>query len=117
MKNISGNPYLIRNNGKILIELIPVDEIIKKYKTPLLIFLEKRIRDNIRNFVNIFNEEFQNFQSFYSLKANYLPEICRIVCSEGIGAKTVSLPELKLALKLGFSPNKIIVGSPYLPAA
>ena len=117
MKNISGNPYLIRNNGKVLIELIPIDEIIEKYETPLLIFLEKRIRDNIRTFVNIFNEEFENFQSFYSLKANYLPEICRIVCSEGIGAKAVSLPELKLALKLGFSPDKIIVGSPYLPRA
>ena len=117
MKNISGNPYLIRNNGKVLIELIPIDEIIEKYETPLLIFLENRIRDNIRTFVNIFNEEFENFQSFYSLKANYLPEICRIVCSEGIGAKAVSLPELKLALKLGFSPDKIIVGSPYLPSA
>jgi len=117
MKNISGNPYLIRNNGEVLIDSIPLDKIIEKYETPLLIFLEKRIRDNIRTFINIFNEEFENFQCFFSLKANYLPEICRIVCSEGIGAKAVSLPELKLALKLGFSPDKIIVGSPYLPSA
>jgi diaminopimelate decarboxylase len=117
MKFISGNPYLIRDNGKILIDSIPIDKIIKKFATPLLIFLEKRIRDNIKSFVSIFNEEFENFQCFYSLKANYLPEICKIVCSEGIGAKAVSLPELKLALELGFSPDKIIVGSPYLPDA
>jgi diaminopimelate decarboxylase len=115
MKNISGNPYLKRNNGKLLIDSIPLDEIIEKYKTPLLILLEKRLRDNIKSFVKIFNEEFVNFLCFYSFKANYLPEICRIVCSEGIGAKTVSLPELKLALNLGFSPEKILVGAPYLP--
>ncbi|MFX1530834.1 MAG: diaminopimelate decarboxylase family protein [Promethearchaeota archaeon] len=115
MKNISGNPYIKRNNGKVLIDSIPIDDIIERYKTPLLILLEKRLRENIRLFVNIFNEEFKNFQCFYSFKANYLFEICKIVCSEGIGAKTVSLPELKLALKLGFSPDKILVGAPYLP--
>ncbi|MFW9941186.1 MAG: diaminopimelate decarboxylase family protein [Candidatus Thorarchaeota archaeon] len=115
MKNISGNPYIKRNNGKVLIDSIPLDKIIERYKTPLLILLEKRLRENIKLFVDIFNEEFKNFQCFYSFKANYLFEICRIVCSEGIGAKTVSLPELKLALKLGFSPDKILVGAPYLP--
>ncbi len=115
MKNISGNPYLKRKNGKVLIDSILLDEIIEQYKTPLLILLENRLRDNIKSFVSIFNEKFENFQSFYSFKANYLPEICKIICSEGIGAKTVSVPELKLALKLGFSPDKILVGAPYLP--
>lgn len=115
MKKISGNPYLLRTNKKILIDSIPLNDLIEEYKTPLLIFLEERIRDNIKSFFNFFNEEFENFQCFYSLKANYLTEVCKIVCSEGIGAKAVGWPELKLALKLGFSPNKIIVGGPYLP--
>ncbi|NVM37835.1 MAG: alanine racemase, partial [Candidatus Lokiarchaeota archaeon] len=53
-------------------------------------------------------------QCFYSFKANFLPEICKIVLSEGIGAEIIGLPELKLALKLGFPTNKIIVGGPYL---
>ena len=115
MKKISGNPYLLRTNEKIMIDSIPLDELIEEYKTPLLIFLEERIRDNIKSFFNFFNEEFENFQCYYSLKANYLTEICKIVCSEGIGVKAVGWLELKLALKLGFSPNKIIVGGPYLP--
>ena len=114
MKKISGNPYLLRTNEKIMIDSIPLDELIEEYKTPLLIFLEERIRDNIKSFFNFFNEEFENFQCYYSLKANYLTEICKIVCSEGIGVKAVGWLELKLALKLGFSPNKIIVGGPYL---
>ncbi|MFX0027902.1 MAG: diaminopimelate decarboxylase family protein [Candidatus Hermodarchaeota archaeon] len=115
MKIISGNPYLVKSDGKILIDSVPLDDIIREYKTPLLIFMEERIRDNIRSFLNFFKEEFDNFRCFYSLKANYLSEICKIVCSEGIGVKAIGMPELKLALNLGFSPDKIIVGGPYLP--
>lgn len=115
MKKLSGNPYIIRKNGKIILDSLPLDELIEKYETPLMVFLENRIRDNIKSFNSIFNDIFDNFQSFYSMKANYLPEICKIVNSEGVGAKIVGLPELKLALNLGFSPEKIIIGGPYLP--
>ena len=114
MKNISGNPYLKKHNGKILVDKVPLDEILNRFKTPLLIFLENRIRSNIKSFVNIFQSEFEDFECFYSFKANFLPEICKIVLSEGIGAEIIGLPELKLALKLGFPSNKIIVGGPYL---
>jgi len=114
MKNISGNPFLKKESGKIFIDKVPLDEILNKFKTPLMIFLENRIRANIRTFTNIFRSEFENFHCFYSFKANYLSEICKIVHSEGIGAEIIGLPELKLALKLGFPSNKIIVGGPYL---
>ncbi|MFX0000863.1 MAG: diaminopimelate decarboxylase family protein [Candidatus Hodarchaeota archaeon] len=114
MKNISGNPFIKKDNGNIIIDSINFNEILKKFKTPLLIFLENRIRDNIKTFINVFSSEFKDFQCFYSFKANFLSEICKIVLSEGIGAEIVGLPELKLALKLGFPPDKIIVGGPYL---
>ena len=114
MKNISGNPFLKKESGKIFIDKVPLDEILNKFKTPLMIFLENRIRANVRTFTNIFHSEFENFHCFYSFKANYLSEICKIVHSEGIGAEIIGLPELKLALKLGFPSNKIIVGGPYL---
>jgi len=114
MKNISGNPFIKKDNGNIFIDSINFNEIVKKIKTPFLIFLENRIRDNIKTFINVFGSEFKDFQCFYSFKANFLSEICKIVLSEGIGAEIVGLPELKLALKLGFPPNKIIIGGPYL---
>jgi diaminopimelate decarboxylase len=115
MKKISGNPYLTKKDRNILIDSIPLDEIVQKYKTPLLVFLKNRIKDNIKTFLSIFNEEFENFHCFYSLKANFLPEICKIISNENVGAEAVSLPELKSALKAGFSPTRIIVGGPYLP--
>jgi len=114
MRTISGNPYLIKEEGNIYLDDIPLNEIVKRFKTPLLIFLENRIRDNIKTFNNVFNLEFDNFHCYYSFKANFLSEICKIVLSEGIGAEIIGLPELKLALKLGFPSDKIIVGGPYL---
>ncbi|MFX1574649.1 MAG: hypothetical protein ACFFB0_18075 [Promethearchaeota archaeon] len=114
MKIISGNPFLKKVNGQIFLDLFPLDDLLKKYKTPILIFLENRIRANIESFRNVFTREFKHFQFFYSLKANFLPEICRIISSEGIGAELNGLPELKLALKIGFPPNKIIIGGTYL---
>ncbi|MFX1260096.1 MAG: diaminopimelate decarboxylase family protein [Promethearchaeota archaeon] len=115
MKIISGNPFLKEENGKILVDLIPLDDFLKKFQTPILIFLENKIRNNVNSFVDVVSSIFENFQCFYSLKANYLPEICKIICSEGIGAEIIGLPELKIALKAGFSTNKILVGGPYLP--
>lgn len=115
MKVLSGNPYIKKDNNNITIDLVPFDDILKLSKTPVMIFLENKIRDNIILFKNIFGALFENFEGFYSFKANFLPEICKIICSEGIGAEIIGLPELKLALKLGFPVKKILIGGPYLP--
>ena len=115
LKKISGNPYINKKEGALLIDNALLDEILKTYATPLIIFLENRVRNNINTFVKVFKSVFNNFQCYYSFKANFLPEICGIVQSEGLGAELIGLPELKLALKLGFPPDKIIVGGPYLP--
>lgn len=115
MKKISGNPYLNKKEGKVLIDTILLNDILRNSTTPLMIFLENRVRNNINTFSRVFKSVFKNFQCFYSFKANFLPEMCKIIQSEGIGAELIGLPELNLALKLQFPPNKIIVGGPYLP--
>jgi len=98
-----------------LIGGIEASEIVNKNHTPFMIFFANRVKNNIHSFCRAFQSVFDNFQCFYSFKANFLPDICRIVQSEGVGAELIGLPELKLALKLQFPPEKIIVGGPYLP--
>jgi diaminopimelate decarboxylase len=115
MKKISGNPYINKENENIFIDQIPLQYYTGNFKTPMLIFLENRIRDNIQSFLEIFSSEFEDLQCYYSFKANFLPEICDIARSEEIGAEIIGIPELKLALDIGFSPRKILVGGPYLP--
>jgi len=115
MKKIAGNPYLKIENDHIFLDNVSGEEIFNHYDTPILVFLENRIRENVTSFKEVFQRIFENFECFYSFKANYLPEICKIIQSEDVGAEVISLLELKLALKLGFSPNRVIVGGPYLP--
>lgn len=114
MKKLSGNSFIKQVKGKILIDQVDLDEILKLSDTPLMIFIENKIRENIKTFKEILNSVFKNFECYYSMKANYLMEICKIICSEGIGTEVIGLPELKHALKVGWSSNKIIVGGPYL---
>ena len=114
MNIIAGNPYLIRKDDKILIDSNELKNFLKKSKTPFFIFLENRIRDNIRSFCKIFKSIFNKLQIFYSVKANFLPEICKIITSQGIGVELVAKPELKLALEIGVPPENIIIGGPYL---
>ncbi|MFX1394688.1 MAG: diaminopimelate decarboxylase family protein, partial [Promethearchaeota archaeon] len=117
MKKISGNSYIREENGKVLVDLVPIETFLEKFGTPIMIFLENRLIENLTTFQDVFSSIFDNkkIQTFYSLKANYLPEICKIISSKNVGAQIVGLPELKLALKVGFPANKIIVGGPYLP--
>jgi len=92
MKKIAGNPYLNKENDNVLVDAIPVNILLKNSRTPVMVFLENRIRDNIKIFKKVFSSLIKNFKCFYSFKANYLPEICNIICSEGVGAEVVGLP-------------------------
>lgn len=114
MKKLAGNPYLKVKEGAIIIDSVPLDTILRDYHTPLMIFIENRIRDNVKRFNNVFSNVFDNYEGFYSVKANYLPTINKIISSEKIGAEIISIPELNMALNAKFSPENIIVGGPYL---
>ncbi|MFX0072579.1 MAG: alanine racemase, partial [Candidatus Hermodarchaeota archaeon] len=115
MKKLSGNPYLKAVNGNLFMDQVELTELLKVSNTPIMIFLENKIRSNLKTFNKVFKSIFKNFECYYSLKANYLPEICTIIQSEGVGAEAIGLPELKLALITKFSSDKILVGGPYLP--
>ena len=98
----------------LYLDKVEMETLLNSNHTPIMVFLEARIRDNIRLFKSLAEKLFKSASIFYSFKANYLYDICNIIKSEHIGAELISLPELDLALRLGFSPDKIIAGGPYL---
>ncbi|TFG03492.1 MAG: hypothetical protein EU542_02100 [Promethearchaeota archaeon] len=114
MKEVSGNKYITKRGDLLYLDDVEIEQILKSYETPIAIFLEARIRDNIRTIKSLAQNIFKNASIFYSFKSNYLYDVCKIIKTEGIGAELISLPELNLALNLGFSTNKIIAGGPYL---
>jgi diaminopimelate decarboxylase len=114
MKKVAGNPYLKAKNNSLYLDQVTINSFLKNCDTPIMIFLQNRIMDNINTFKEVFNSTFEGFEFFYSYKANFLPEIIEIITSSGVGAEVISLPELKLALKHDVPPDKILVGGPYL---
>ncbi|MFX0090137.1 MAG: diaminopimelate decarboxylase family protein [Candidatus Hodarchaeota archaeon] len=83
-------------------------EIIEEFQTPIFIFLEDRLLDNIASF----QAAFPHVEIAYAMKANYLGIVSNIICSQGLGTEIMSLFELKLALDAGFPPHKIIFNGP-----
>jgi len=60
-----------------------------------------------------FSNKYFSSKIYYSYKANYLPAICKIVGSEGLGAEIATKFEYDLAIQNGIKPESIILSSPY----
>ncbi len=114
LKNISGNNYIKVEGKSVFFDSVLLEDLLKEFKTPILLFLENRIRHNIDTFTEALKTTFQKFKCFYSYKANYLQKICEIVHSKDIGAELISNLELNLALKLNLPGKEIILGGPLL---
>ena len=83
----------------------PVQEIAEEFGTPLYLYSKQQLLENFRSI----DSEFAGIDHTicYALKANSNHELLKLLVGEGAGADVVSGGELYLALKAGFSPNKI----------
>jgi diaminopimelate decarboxylase len=92
-----------------------IEEIIKKYPTPFHIYDEKAIRENARNFKNVFAWN-EGFKEFFAVKAAPNPYLMKILHKEGFGADCSSLAELIMAQKTGITGEEIMFSSNDTPA-
>jgi len=93
-------------NKSLFIEKINVQDIAKKFGTPIYCYSYKRLKKNISNFKD-------NFKSFsplicFAVKSNTNVNLIREIRKFGLGADVVSIGELMMALKAGMDPKKIV---------
>lgn len=74
--------------------------------TPLYVNDLERIESQARNLLK--HVSWQNRQVLYAMKANYNPEILKLLLSLGLGVDTVSPAEVFLSKSLGFKPGDIL---------
>ena len=92
---------------KILsVEKIKVQDVAKKFGTPVYCYSYKQLKENINNFK-------KNFKSFsplicFAIKSNTNVNLIREIRKFGLGADVVSKGELMIALKAGIDPKKIV---------
>jgi len=93
-------------NKSLSIEKIKVQDIAKRFGTPIYCYSYKQLKENINNFK-------KNFKSFsplicFAIKSNTNVNLIREIRKFGLGADVVSIGELMIALKAGIDPKKIV---------
>jgi len=93
-------------NKSLTIEKIKVQDIAKKFGTPIYCYSYKKLKDNIANF----KKSFISFSPLicFAVKSNTNVSLIREIRKLGLGADVVSMGELMLALKAGIEPKKIV---------
>ena len=93
-------------NKSLSIENVKVQDIAKKFGTPIYCYSYKKLEENINNF----KENFKSFSPLicFAIKSNTNVNLIREIKKFGLGADVVSLGELMMALKAGINPKKII---------
>lgn len=100
--------------GELFIDGISYKNIVERVKTPVFVIIENRIRENVTRLARALTSATNNFEIFYSYKANSIPYVCNVIAEMNIGAEVVSSLELDLAFKFLESGDRIIVSSPVM---
>jgi len=82
-------------------------ELAKKYGTPLYLIDERKLRENIRMYLNSMAKHFDRAVPLYASKALSFKRVYEIAREEGMGVDVVSLGELFIAKAAGFPMDKV----------
>lgn len=86
-----------------------LSEIAKEYGTPVIVYSEAILSDNVRRLQNSLP---RSSNIAYSIKANPNPTILKILTHKGLMAEAASVGELSLAFRSGVKSNNLLLGGP-----
>ena len=98
--------YITYKENILYCEDIPLSELAEEYGTPLYVYSKNQIIEKYRSFNGALGDI--SHHSVLCTESKCQSSYFTIACTEGAGADVVSAGELYLALKAGFSPDKIV---------
>lgn len=104
---------LENKNGILYIEGANTLELAKEFDTPLYVYSEKRIRDNVKRVKAAFKKHYPNFRLYYAVKANNNLAILKIIKQEADGFDCAAPEEIHLAMEAGAKPTEILYSGVY----
>ncbi len=110
--SLSFRDHLRIEDGQLTVEGVPCGKLAEQFGTPLYVLSETRIRHNLRAFHGALAKVYRGVLVCPAYKANSHLAVSRIYRMEGAGAEVVSTAELKIALKAGVEPDKIVYNGP-----
>lgn len=100
--------YLNIKNNNAYIRDINLVEVAKEYKTPLYVFDQVELEDNMKMFTDNFTSNDFNCHTVYASKAFLVPAMCELLIKHGLWMDAVSLGDLYVAYKSNFPMNHIV---------
>lgn len=94
--------------GNLYFDGFSVQELAKKYDTPLYVISEKRIRENYNRLHTSLINTYKYVRIYYAAKANTNLAVLKILQSEGAYLDTVSPGEVFMGLSSGFTPDRLM---------
>src|SRR3954451_5438399 len=100
--------YLEARNDHLAVNGVDTLELVTEFNSPLFVFSENRIRDNITRLQLAADAVDRPIKFCYASKANSNMAILKVVLESGIDIEVNSGGELFKALRVGFRPDQII---------
>ena len=100
--------FLEVKNNQLYIDGVAAVDLAEKYETPLFVFSESRIRQNIERLKRAGESIDCRLKVCYAAKANSNAEILKVILAAGSDIEVNSGGELLMALEAGFSGGQII---------
>src|SRR5215204_5844546 len=100
--------YLEVRNDHLTVNGVDTLKLVKEFSSPLFVFSEGRIRDNISRLQRAADAVDRPIKFCYASKANSNMAILKVVLESGIDIEVNSGGELFKALRVGFRPDQII---------
>ncbi len=97
----------VNENGNLTFAGVDTVSLAEKYKTPLYLMDEDKIRNKCRTYKKALEENFEKSQVLYASKASSFKRIYEIMAEEDMLVDVVSGGELYVALKAGFKAENI----------
>src|SRR5947208_458355 len=97
----------INERGRLEVGGCDLIELADEYGTPAYVYAEDDIRSRAREYVEAFRARTDRFEVVYASKAAPITAVYSLLAEEGLSCDVASGGELFLALRGGFSPERI----------
>ena len=105
----------VNEANHLTLHMVDLISLCDKYGTPLFVFDEVTLVKNFERFKRAFESIYSKVMVCYSVKTNNNLALCKILREKGAYIEVSSLLDLHVALKAGFSGEKIIYDGPFKP--
>ncbi len=102
------NEPLQSKNGQLLIDGVLAADLTHKFDTPLYVVSETRLRHNYQRLYQALKHNYDKVKIFYAAKANSNLAVLKTLESEGANVDVVSPGEVFMALKSGFTTERML---------